>query len=176
VPLLPDVPDEPLLPDVPLDPEVPELPDVPSVPLDPDVPELPLVPLDPLVPLEPLDPDEPELPDVPEDPLDPDVPLEPDVPELPDVPLEPDAPDVVFDTTPLASTVKKVVLLALDDKFKICNGCVAADELIIRLPVIVVDCKIAIIHSINIKQFGYLSFKIVSICWINPQFVFVDYL
>jgi hypothetical protein len=57
---------------------------------------------------------------------------------------------VVFETIPLASTVKKDVLLALDDKFNICNGCVAADELIIRLPVIVVDCKIAIIHFINI--------------------------
>jgi hypothetical protein len=55
---------------------------------------------------------------------------------------------------PLASTVKKLVLLALDDKFKICNGCVDADELIIRLPVTVVDCKIAIIHYINIKQLG----------------------
>jgi len=62
----------------------------------------------------------------------------------------PDAPLVVFETMPLASTVKKLVLLALDDKFKICNGCVDADELIIRLPVTVVDCKIAIIHYINI--------------------------
>ena len=99
------------------------------------------MPLDPLVPDDPDDPDEPEEPLVPDDPL---VPLEPDVP------LDPVAPDVVFETMPLASTVKKVVLLALDDKFKICNGCVDADELIIRLPVTVVDCKIAIIHNINI--------------------------
>jgi hypothetical protein len=105
-------------------------------------------PLDPLVPLLPL---VPELPEVPLDPL---VPLLPLVPELPLVPLDPDAPLFVFDTTPFASTVKKDVLLALDDKFNICNGCVAADELIIRLPVIVVDCKIAIIHFINIKQFS----------------------
>ena len=103
------------------------------------------MPLDPLVPDDPDDPDEPEEPLVPDDPL---VPLEPDVP------LDPVAPDVVFETMPLASTVKKVVLLALDDKFKICNGCVDADELIIRLPVTVVDCKIAIIHFINIKQLG----------------------
>ena len=103
------------------------------------------MPLDPLVPDDPDDPDEPEEPLVPDDPL---VPLEPDVP------LDPDAPLVVFETMPLASTVKKLVLLALDDKFKICNGCVDADELIIRLPVTVVDCKIAIIHFINIKQLG----------------------
>jgi len=102
----------------------------PLVPLDPDVPELPLVPLVPLLPLVPLDP------------------LVPDEPDVPDAPL------VVFETMPLASTVKKLVLLALDDKFKICNGCVDADELIIRLPVTVVDCKIAIIHYINIKQLG----------------------
>jgi hypothetical protein len=108
-------------------------------------------PLDPLVPLLPLLPLVPELPEVPLDPL---VPLLPLVPELPLVPLDPDAPLFVFDTTPFASTVKKVVLLALDDKFKICNGCVDADELIIRLPVTVVDCKIAIIHYINIKQLG----------------------
>ena len=97
-------------------------------------------------------------------PLEPEVPLDPLVPELPLVPLEPEVPDaplIVFETIPLASTVKKVVLLALDDKFKICNGCVDADELIIRLPVTVVDCKIAIIHNINIKQFSYLSFKII---------------
>jgi hypothetical protein len=90
----------------------------------------------------PLDPDVPELPLVPL------LPLVPDEPEVPDAPL------VVFETMPLASTVKKLVLLALDDKFKICNGCVDADELIIRLPVTVVDCKIAIIHYINIKQLG----------------------
>ena len=105
------------------------------------------MPLDPLVPDDPDDPDEPEEPLVPLDPLVPDDPL---VPLEPDVPLDPVAPDVVFETMPLASTVKKVVLLALDDKFKICNGCVDADELIIRLPVTVVDCKIAIIHNINI--------------------------
>ena len=99
------------------------------------------MPDDPLVPDDPDDPDEPEEPLVPDDPL---VPLDPDVP------LDPVAPDVVFETMPLASTVKKVVLLALDDKFNICNGCVDADELIIRLPVTVVDCKIAIIHNINI--------------------------
>jgi hypothetical protein len=107
-----------------------------DTPLLPLVPELPLVPLDPLVPFIP------ELPLVPLDPL------------VPDEPEVPDAPLVVFETIPLASTVKKLVLLALDDKFKICNGCVDADELIIRLPVTVVDCKIAIIHYINIKQLG----------------------
>jgi hypothetical protein len=90
----------------------------------------------------PLDPDVPELPEVPLDPL------------VPDEPEVPDALTVVFETIPLASTVKKLVLIALDDKFKICNGCVDADELIIRLPVTVVDCKIAIIHFINIKQLG----------------------
>jgi hypothetical protein len=76
---VPEVPDEP---DVPELPELPEEPDVPELPDEPDVPELPEVP------------DEPELPDVPE---------LPDEPELPE-----DAADSLVFTTPSESITNTV--------------------------------------------------------------------
>jgi hypothetical protein len=96
-PLVPAVPDVPLLP---LEPEVPLVPDEPATPLVPLVPEEPATPLVPLVPELPFCPDVPLLPDtplVPDEPEEPEVPLVPELPAtplVPEVPEEPATPDV----------------------------------------------------------------------------------
>jgi len=46
---------------VPLDPLIPDVPELPLLPLDPDVPEEPLVPFIPLNPDVPDEPDEPTI-------------------------------------------------------------------------------------------------------------------
>ena len=47
---------------MPVVPEDPELPEVPEVPEDPELPLVPEVPLDPELPLVPEVPEDPELP------------------------------------------------------------------------------------------------------------------
>jgi len=102
---VPDVPEEPDVPEDPLVPAAPDVPEDPLVPAAPDVPEDPLVPAAPDVPEDPL---VPAAPDVPEEPDVPEAPAAPDVPEDPDVPDDPEVPDV------MSVTLQMVLALSIN--------------------------------------------------------------
>lgn len=77
---VPEIPEEPVVPDNPTEPEQPENPSEPENPDNPEQPEEPSEPENPEQPEEPTEPEEPENPEQPEEPTEPEEPGQPEEP------------------------------------------------------------------------------------------------